>query len=455
MDFNEQFSTHQQFFADNNTRDLQWRKTQLQKIKRLVTENEAAILTALAEDLGKPTQEAWLAEISYVTKDVDYTCKKLTKWAKKRRVSTPVLAMPGRSYISPEPKGTVLIIGAWNYPTQLILSPLVAAIAAGNCAIVKPSELAPKCSQLLATLIPQYLDKQLVSVVEGAVDETTALLALPFDHIMYTGNGQVGRIVMAAAAKHLTPVTLELGGKSPVYVDNSADLDISAQRIAWGKWMNAGQTCVAPDYILTTAETLPLLVNALKTQINNMFGADPKQSDSYSKIVNSRHTERLSQYLTDLSPEVGGEFDIEQRYFAPTIVIDPPADSPLMQQEIFGPILPIITIDNFAQAKNLVKTNDKPLAAYIFSKDKAQCQAWVTEISSGSQCVNDVMMFMTVPELPFGGTGASGIGQYSGQFGFDTFSHLKAVIERPFLKDLSVRFAPYTKLKFKLIKWLS
>ena len=454
MDFSDLLSKHQQFFNSNSTRDLEWRKQQLQQIKRLVNDNEQAFIDALASDLGKPAQEAWITEVSYVTGDVDHVCKRLSAWAKKRRVATPIVAQPGRSYIQPEPQGTVLIIGAWNYPMQLILAPLVAVLAAGNCAIVKPSELAPATSMLLAKLIPQYLDSQAVSVVEGAVEETSALLSLPFDHIMYTGNGQVARIVMTAAAKHLTPVTLELGGKSPVYVDKSTDITITAQRIAWGKWMNAGQTCIAPDYIITTADMVTPLVDALKKQIEKMFGKDPKQSKSYGRIVNTRHAQRIAQYLTDIDVEIGGDVDIENKYVAPTIVLNPPLDSALMTDEIFGAILPVITIDSFDDAKRFVKERDKPLSSYIFSKNKEQCQTWVNEISSGSQCINDVIMFNAVPELPFGGIGPSGMGQYSGKAGFDNFSHLKSVLARPFVKDLPVRFAPYSKMKFKLLRWI-
>jgi len=454
VDFSDLLSKHQQFFNSNSTRDLEWRKQQLQQIKRLVNDNEQAFIDALASDLGKPAQEAWITEVSYVTGDVDHVCKRLSAWAKKRRVATPIVAQPGRSYIQPEPQGTVLIIGAWNYPMQLILAPLVAVLAAGNCAIVKPSELAPATSMLLAKLIPQYLDSQAVSVVEGAVEETSALLSLPFNHIMYTGNGQVARIVMTAAAKHLTPVTLELGGKSPVYVDKSTDITITAQRIAWGKWMNAGQTCIAPDYIITTADMVTPLVDALKKQIEKMFGKDPKQSKSYGRIVNTRHAQRIAQYLTDIDVETGGEVDIENKYIAPTIVLNPPLDSALMTDEIFGAILPIITIDSFDDAKRFVKERDKPLSSYIFSKNKEQCQTWVNEISSGSQCINDVIMFNAVPELPFGGIGQSGMGQYSGKAGFDNFSHLKSVLARPFVKDLPVRFAPYSKMKFKLLRWI-
>ncbi|GLX80087.1 aldehyde dehydrogenase [Thalassotalea insulae] len=452
MNFEQQVNGHRCYFNSQVPHDLKWRKQQLLQIKKLVEENEQACLDALEQDLGKPAVEAWITEVSYISGDVDHVVKRIDKWAKKRKVRTPIVAQPGRSYIQPEPQGTVLIIGAWNYPLQLVLAPLVAVISAGNCAILKPSELAPATSALLAKLVPQYLDTSAFSVVEGGVEETTKLLAQPFDHIMYTGNGQVGRIVMTAAAKHLTPVTLELGGKSPVYIDQSADLEITAQRLAWGKWMNAGQTCIAPDYILTDKSLIPPLVTALKKQIKQMFGEDIKASPSYGRIVNQRHTKRIASYLSSGEIAFGGTTDIDAKYIEPTLIIDPALDSPLMTDEIFGPILPIISIESFAQAKQFIKERDKPLSSYIFTKDKAQTDNWISEISSGNQCVNDVIMFNAVPDLPFGGVGPSGIGQYSGKAGFDNFSHLKSVLTRPFLKDLPVRFAPYTQLKFKLLR---
>jgi aldehyde dehydrogenase (NAD+) len=445
---------HNLYFDTNITRDISWRKQQLQAIKQLVIDNEKDLLNALQTDLAKPTLEAWITEISYVTSDVDHVCKHLNNWSKPRRVSTPIVAQPGQSFIRPEPQGTVLIIGAWNYPLQLVLAPLVAVIAAGNCAMIKPSELAPAVSTLIAKLVPLYLDNKAISVIEGGVTETTELLTLPFNHIMYTGNGQVARIVMSAAAKHLTPVTLELGGKSPVYVDESADLTITAQRIAWGKWMNAGQTCIAPDYILVNEKLLEPLTQALKKQIKAMFGNEPKNSNSYGRVINQRHCQRIASYLSDGEIVVGGESDIENCYIAPTISINPALDSPLMTDEIFGAILPIVTIENFDKAKAFVKQRDKPLSAYIFSRDKEQVTQWVNEISAGNQCINDVIMFNAVPDLPFGGTGPSGIGQYSGKAGFDNFSHLKSVLKRPFIKDLPIRFAPYSALKLKLLRFI-
>lgn len=452
VNFKQQFLRHQHFFSSQQTFDLDWRITQLKQIKKMVQVHESEFLAALKKDLNKPQVEAWITEVSFVAGDVDHVVKRLKKWAKERSVSTPIVAQPGRSYIKPEPLGTVFIIGAWNYPVQLILAPLVAAISAGNCAIVKPSELAPATSSLLAKLIPQYLPKDLVSVVEGGVDETTELLKLPFQHIMYTGNGHVGRIVMTAAAQHLTPVTLELGGKSPVYVDDSADINITAQRLTWGKWMNAGQTCIAPDYVLIKPDLVEPFTRAVIKQLKDMFGDNPQQSDNYGRIVNERHFERICSYMNSGNVLHGGKTDPTDCYIEPTLILNPSLDSPLMTEEIFGALLPIITIDSFDDAVAFVKNREKPLSSYIFTKDKGQQQTWTKSISSGSQCINDVIMFNAVPELPFGGVGPSGFGRYSGKSGFDNFSHLKSVLKRPFLKDLPVRFAPYTKLKFAFLK---
>jgi aldehyde dehydrogenase (NAD+) len=454
MNIKEQISKLNQYFKTHATKNLVWRKQQLINIKKLVVENETSLLEALYQDLGKPNLEGWITEISYISGDVDHTIKHLKSWSAKKKVSTPLVVQPGKSYIKPEPQGTILIIGAWNYPIQLIFAPLVAAISAGNCAIIKPSELAPKTSNLIATLVPQYLDTSAVTVVEGGVEETTQLLKEKFDHIMYTGNGAVARIVMKAASDYLTPVTLELGGKSPVYIDNSANIAITAQRIAWGKWLNAGQTCIAPDYILTTKSLVQPLINSFKEVIDAMFGLDVKESKSYGRIVNTRHAQRLVGYLENQNIVAGGDYDIENKFMEPTIVLIEDISSPVMKEEIFGPILPIVVVDDFEQAKNFVIENDKPLAAYLFTKNKTQEKQWINEIQAGNQCINDVIMFNAVPDLPFGGTGASGIGQYSGKSGFDNFSHAKPVLKRPFLKDLPVRFAPYTDWKFKILRFL-
>lgn len=440
-------------FDSGRTRPLEWRVAQLRGLERMMVECEAEILDALKRDLGKAPQEAWMTEVSYVAGDAAYCRKKLKRWSKSRRVPTGKLGQPGRSWIQPEPLGCVLIIGAWNYPLQLTLAGLAAAIAAGNCAVVKPSELAPATSRVIASRLPEYVDPDCVKVVEGAVDETTALLDLPWDHILYTGGGKVGRIVMAAAAKHLTPVTLELGGKSPCVVLPDANLETTANRIAWGKFTNAGQTCIAPDYVLTDADTEALLVPLIADAIERMFGADPQQSDSYGRIVNERHFDRLVSYFESGEVAAGGQTDRSDRYIAPTVLTGVRPDSAIMQEEIFGPILPVLRIDDLDAAMRFIRAGDKPLAAYLFTKDRA-AEARFQEISCGNLCLNDTMMFMAVHELPFGGVGASGMGAYSGEHGFRTFSHMKAVIKRGWWPDLALRYAPFTEKKFRTLRKL-
>ncbi|WP_337841702.1 aldehyde dehydrogenase family protein [Rheinheimera sp.] len=448
------FQQQQQYFASGASRSLQWRRQQLQAMRQMLQNHQQEWQEALQQDLGKAPFESWLTEIAYLDAEIRHTLKQLKKWSKARRVKAPLMLWPSMAYVQPEPYGVMLIIGAWNYPLQLALGPLVPAIAAGNMAVIKPSELSPATSALIARLIPRYLDAQAVQVVEGGVAETTALLELPFDYLMYTGNGQVGKIVMRAAAEHLTPVTLELGGKSPVYVDASANIPLTAQRLAWGKWLNAGQTCIAPDYVLVHKDVEAQLIEALQQQIKQMFGDDPQQSPDYGRIVNSRHMQRILGYLQHQPQVLGGKTDETDRYIEPTLVLEPAVDSPLMQQEIFGPVLPILKVSHYEQALEFIRRREKPLAAYLFSADSQQQQQWVDRISSGSQCINDVILFMAVAELPFGGTGPSGMGQYSGKAGFDQFSHLKSVLRRTFLPEPPLRFAPYQSWKQRVLGWL-
>lgn len=450
----ETFSRLQATHANGTTRSFEWRSQQLKQIAKMVSEHQQDIQDALLADLGKCEMEAFISEIGYIQAEVKHTLKHLKKWMKPRKVSTPMLAQPGTSYLHPEPVGTVLIIGAWNYPFQLVVAPLIAAISAGNCAILKPSELSVKTSELLAKLVPQYLDNNAFAVVEGAKEESTRLLSLPFDHSFYTGGEVVGKIVMRAAAEHLTPVTLELGGKSPCIVDTNTNLTVTAARIVWGKWMNAGQTCVAPDYVLVEKGQEQALISAIKTQLNKQYGADVKASDDYGRIVNQRHYARLMSYLDGQTIVHGGNSHAETRYIEPTLVLDPKLDSPIMQEEIFGPLLPIIPVDNIQAAIKFVNQRAKPLALYVFSNDKATQTKVVEKTSAGSVCVNDGMMFMLNPELPFGGVGHSGMGSYHGKFGFDTFSHTKSVMRRSFWFDLDVRYAPFNKTKLSLLKKL-
>lgn len=446
------FDSMKTAFDSGKTRPLAWRRTQLEAVQRLMVECESEFMAALAADLGKPPMESFTTEISYVSGDAAYCRKRLSRWTKSKRVSTPLVGQPGRSWIQPEPLGIVLIIGAWNYPLQLTLTGMVAAITAGNCVVIKPSELAPATAALLARRIPEYLDTECVKIVTGGVAETTALLELPFDHILYTGGGKVGRIVMAAAAKNLTPVTLELGGKSPCVVLPDANLKATARRIVWGKFTNAGQTCIAPDYILTDVDTEEKLVALLKKSITDMFGSDPQQSDSYGRMVNSRHFDRVSRLIGSGSVVVGGQTDADDKYIAPTVLTKVSADSPIMQEEIFGPVLPILRAHDLDDAIAAIRNGDKPLSAYLFTGSKQAEAQFLSDVSCGSACINDVMMFMAVHELPFGGVGPSGMGAYSGKRGFDTFSHMKAVMKRGWWPDLDLRYAPYTDKKFKLLR---
>ena len=436
------------------TRDLAWRVSQLNQLKRMLIEQQDHFLLALKADLNKSEQEAWSSEIGFVISDIEHTVKHLKSWTKARKVKTPLYLQPGKSYLLPEPLGSVLIIGAWNYPLQLVLAPLVAAIAAGNCAILKPSELSPSTAEQLALLIPQYLAREAYQVVTGGVAETTELLQQKFDHIFYTGGESVGKIVMRAAAEHLTPVTLELGGKCPCIVDSRTDLLPTAARIVWSKWMNAGQTCVAPDYIIVENHFLTPLVDALRQKIAEFYGTDASASNDYGRIVNARHIARLQGYLRDQVVLAGGHIDVNAKYIEPTIVLNPSSDSALMQEEIFGPILVILTVDNIQESIALINNKPKPLALYVYTKDRQFEQQVLNQTSAGSLAINDGMMFMANPYLPFGGVGNSGMGVYHGQFGFDTFSHLKTVMKRSFWLDIPLRYPPFSRFKLQLLKKL-
>jgi aldehyde dehydrogenase (NAD+) len=363
-----------------------------------------------------------------------------------------MMAQPGRSYIEPEPKGVVLIIAPWNYPMSMVAAPLVGAVAAGNCAIMKPSEITTHTSAALASILPRYLDKDAFAVVEGGIPETTELLEQKFDHILYTGNERVAQIVMMAAAKHLTPVTLELGGKSPCIIDKSADIEVAASRIAWGKFINAGQTCVAPDHVLVHREVATQFVDAITRRIKDFYGEDASQSPDYCRIASERHAARFARLLEGQKIHHGGRVDVANRFVEPTIVLDPPVDSALMTEEIFGPLLPVITVDEMHHAIKFVADRPKPLALYVFTKSKALEDAVLDRISAGSVCINDAVIFMVSPELPFGGVGNSGMGRYTGWYGFETFSHMRPVMKRGFRFDAPIRYPPYTDRKAKLMK---
>ena len=441
-------------FETGATKSLSWRLSQLDALEHLLMEREQDILDALRADLGKPATEAFGSEIGLPLSELRLTRKRLASWMKPERVRTSLLAMPGRSYIYKEPLGVTLIIAPWNYPFQLVVLPLIGAIAAGNCAVVKPSEISPNVSALLAKWVPMYLDPKAVQVVAGGVPETTALLREKWDHILYTGNGTVGRIVMEAASKHLTPVTLELGGKSPCIVDESADLDMAAKRIVYGKFFNAGQTCVAPDYVLVHNHVHDALVNRMVSTIREFYGDDPKQSPDFARIVNERHHARLTRLLANTDVVTGGEADLSDRYIAPTILRNVSEDDPVMQEEIFGPILPVISVPSVESAIGFVNRHEKPLALYVFAGDEAAQDRVLSGTSAGGTVLNHVWLHVGVPELPFGGVGESGMGAYHGRQSFETFSHKRSVLKKPTLPDPPILFPPYSARKLRWLKKL-
>ncbi|MGX1793052.1 aldehyde dehydrogenase family protein [Microbacterium sp. NPDC055312] len=426
------------------TRSRRWRRDQLRALRRMLIENRPEIEQALHTDLGKHPLEAVITEIGMVIAEIDYALPRLRRWMRARTVPLPLVLAPARGRIAPEPLGVVLIIGPWNYPLQLVLNPLVGALAAGNAAVVKPSELAGATSSLLAELLPLYLDQRAVAVVEGGAEVTGRLLEQRFDHIFFTGSEKVGGIVATAAARTLTPVTLELGGKSPTYIDDSVDLAVAARRIMWGKLLNAGQTCVAPDYLLATPATARALVPHLERATREMYGADAAASPDYGRIVTARHTERLARMLADAAPAFGGEVSVEQRYVAPTVVDGVGADSPLMQEEIFGPILPIVHVESAAEARAFIRSRPKPLAAYVFSRRRRVRRAFLAETSSGGLSFGAPAAHLGAPQLPFGGVGTSGMGAYHGEASFRTFSHLKSVLDKPLRPDtMRLAYPPY------------
>lgn len=439
-------------FENGRTRPLEWRRAQLRRIKAMLEEHEAELTAALAADLGKPPLEAYMADVGFVISDVELTLKHLDRWTRPRRVRTPMTSQPAKSWIVREPLGVALVIAPWNYPVQLLLAPMVAAIAAGNAVVAKPSELAPATSAVVARLIEEYLDPEAVAVVEGGVAETTALLAERFDYIFYTGNGRVARVVMEAAAKNLTPVTLELGGKSPTVVARDAKIEMAARRIAWGKFLNAGQTCVAPDYVLVDSAVEDRLVKALADAVRGFYGPDPRQSTDYGRIVNDAHFRRLEKLLGDGEVVVGGETDESSRYIAPTVLRNVRADAPIMEEEIFGPILPVVTVDGVGEAISFVNRRDKPLALYVFTESRDTADLVVRETSSGGACINATVLHLANTELPFGGVGESGMGAYHGESGLETFSHHKSVMARSTRFDIPIMYPPYARWKERLFR---
>ncbi|MBX9361104.1 aldehyde dehydrogenase family protein [Streptomyces sp. WAC04114] len=419
-------------FRTGRTKPVEWRTAQLRRLRDMLTENGADLAAALHADLGKSTTEAYRTEIDFTVREIDHTLDHLADWLRPEPAPTPAhLGADVTVWTQYDPLGVVLVIAPWNYPAQLLLAPVVGALAAGNAVVAKPSELSPATSAALARLLPAYLDTDAVTVVEGGVPETTALLAERFDHIFYTGNGTVGRIVLRAAAEHLTPVTLELGGKSPAFVDRDTDLAVVAERLAHGKFLNAGQTCVAPDYVLTDPETATALEPLLADAVRALYGSDPATSGEYGRIINERHFDRLTGLLDSGRTVVGGTSDRTAKYLAPTVLADVDPDAPVMREEIFGPILPIVTVPGLDEAIDFINDRDKPLALYVFAESDGTRSRFAAETSSGGLGHGLPLAHLTVSDLPFGGVGESGMGNYHGRYSIETFSHRKAVLDKP------------------------
>lgn len=436
-------------FATRLTRPVVWRREQLGQLSRMLHDEAHSLTAAMAEDFAKPETEGWLTDVAAVRKDVEGIIGRVDGWAAPRAVRVPWTLRPGRAQVVPEPLGTVLVIGPWNYPVRCLVLPLAFAIAAGNTVAVKPSELAPATSATLARLLESYMDQRGVAVFQGGPEVAAGLLEQRWDHIFFTGGGRVGRLVMAAAARNLTPVTLELGGKNPAVVDNTVDVDAVARRLVWGKFLNAGQTCVAPDYVVVDRDTQPPLLAAMLKRLNRFFGDDPRKSPALARVVNDAHMGRLLHLLetTKARTVTGGSSDARERYLAPTVLADVDWEDPVMEEEIFGPILPVVAYDAIDEVLAAINARDKPLALYLYSRDADLAERVIAETSSGSVCVNHNAIQLAVPGLPFGGVGASGMGAYHGKAGFDNFSHAKAVLRRPLKGELPLMYPPYTRAK--------
>ncbi|MDT7629807.1 MAG: aldehyde dehydrogenase [Pseudonocardiales bacterium] len=439
-------------FAGRRTRELQWRLDQLAAMEKMLDESEPQIAEALATDLGRPAHDAWLGDIASTRAEATFARKHLRRWMRRRRTGLPLAMRPGKAFYQYEPLGVALVIGAWNYPVYLTLGPVIGAIAAGNCVVLKPSEHAPATSALLARLIPQYLDPDAFAVLEGEAATTQLLLAQGLDHAFFTGGTEIGKRVMESAARHLTPVTLELGGKSPVIVTRDADLEVAARRIAWTKLLNSGQTCIAPDYVLVEEPVRDELVDLITATVHKFRVGE----HGGLRVVNERQFDRLAGLLAEPSGTVamGGRSDRATLTVDPTLLIDPDPASPVMTDEIFGPILPVITVGSLTEAITFINARPKPLAAYLFTSSTESKERLVDEVSSGGAVINHLSMHCLVPQLPFGGVGNSGMGAYHGEWGFQTFSHRKAVLSKPARPDLRLMYPPYTERAKKIIRKL-
>jgi len=450
----QQLALQRSYFATGATRPIAARIRALKALQTALPTFEDELMAALHRDLHKPDFEAYATEVGFVYDELRYTIKHLAKWAAPRRVPTPVVHFPASSHIHFDPYGVALIIAPWNYPLQLALVPLIGALAAGNCAVLKPSELTPHTSEVLARLIRSAFDPELVTVVEGDARVSQALLDERFDYIFFTGSVRVGQLVMEKAARHLTPVTLELGGKSPCVVHRDARLELAARRIVWGKFLNAGQTCVAPDYVLVHETVKEELIGHMQQVLKQFYGEDPTASADYPRIVNDGHFARLTALMQHGTVRAGGHVNAAERYIAPTLIDDVTWDDPIMQDEIFGPLLPILTYRDLPEAIATIQGQPRPLAAYLFSESPHIHSDFLQHTSFGGGCINDTIVHLASPHLPFGGTGSSGIGGYHGQHSFETFSHRKSVMTRGSWLDLPLRYPPYDALKQMAVRAL-
>lgn len=453
MNIRELFDAQRAFFRNRVTADVAYRRQALKSLRKAILQRESRLCAALQEDLGKSAREAYMSEIGMVLSSLSCALRHLGSWTRIRRVSAPMAHFPSSCRVMPEPYGVALIISPWNYPLLLCLDPLIAALAAGNCCIVKPSEYAPATAAAIRDLLSEIFPRDYVSVVEGETEVSRELSELPFDYIFFTGSTAVGRYIMEAAARNLTPVTLELGGKSPCIIDESAKMGVTARRIAFGKVLNAGQTCVAPDYVLVPRKRLDEFVEEFRLAVREMLGEAPLLNPDYVHIINRRHFDRIKALMAGAEVSVGGGVHEENLRIEPTLLTGVTAESPCMQEEIFGPLLPVIPYDYLAEAENLVLSRPKPLACYIFTESRRVEQGLLERLSFGGGCVNDTIVHLAAEKLPFGGVGASGIGAYHGKAGFDTFTHYKSILHKATWLDLPFRYHPISSLGNMMLRF--
>ncbi|MGM0641976.1 MAG: aldehyde dehydrogenase [Thermotogota bacterium] len=442
----EKINKMKNYFDSNTTKDIDFRIEQLKKLKQIILENEEFLMTALKRDLNKSFFESFETEIGYTIKELSYIIKNLKKWSKPKKVKTSLINFYGKSYIHHEPFGVSLVISPWNYPFQLTISPIIGSIAAGNCTAVKVSEFSPNTSEALAKIINENFDENFLYVFQGEAEVAKELLENKFDYIFFTGSTEIGQKVMQAAAKNLTPVTLELGGKSPCIVDEDINLETAAKRLTWGKFINAGQTCIAPDYLFVHKNIKEQFIEKIIETINSFYNNDSKKSQYYPSIISEKHFDRLIKLMKEQTIIYGGEHDRKEKYIQPTLLETPDFESDVMQEEIFGPILPIFEYNNLEEVITFIKKRPKPLALYFFSKNKELQNKITDEISYGGGTFNDTIMHIGNLELPFGGVGDSGIGHYHGKYSFETFSNKKSILKKTFWPDLKLRYPPYKGL---------